>query len=79
MYERGGKVEKDERERMFELLEVATIFYMSRLDDAARKYLKERGITEATVKEFRLGLAGGCMERCVGVSQGEEILRQGDP
>ena len=58
VYERGGKVEKDERERMFELLEVATIFYMSRLDDAARKYLKERGITEATVKEFRLGLAG---------------------
>src|SRR3989344_4817420 len=34
VYERGGKGEKDERERMFELLEVATI------------------------KEFRLGLAG---------------------
>src|SRR3990167_7961363 len=58
VYERGGKGEKDERERMFELLEVATIFYTSRLSEPAKKYLKERGVSEATVKEFRLGLAG---------------------
>ena len=49
---------RDERERMFELLEVATILYTSRLSEPAKKYLKERGITEATMKEFRLGLAG---------------------
>jgi DNA primase len=58
VYERGGNQQKDERERLFELLETATIFYTSRLDDAAKKYLKERGVSDATIKEFRLGLAG---------------------
>ena len=63
VYERGGlpgqgKEQKDERERLFELLETATIFYTSRLSDAAKKYLKERGLSDATMKEFRLGLAG---------------------
>ena len=36
-----------------------SIFYMSRLSDAAKKYLKERGMSDATVKEFRLGWAAG--------------------
>jgi len=58
VFERGGKEKKDERDRLFELLETATIFYSSRLSDAAKKYLKERGLKDATVKEFRLGLAG---------------------
>ena len=60
VYERGqgGKEKKDERERLFELLEAATIFYTSKLSDAAKKYLKERGMTDATIKTFRLGLAG---------------------
>src|SRR3990167_4795808 len=58
VYERGGKEKKDERERLFELLETTTIFYTSRLSDAAKKYLKERGMTDATVQAFRLGLAG---------------------
>ena len=58
VYERGGKERKDERERLFELLETATIFYTSRLNDAAKKYLKERGMTDATVQLFRVGLAG---------------------
>ena len=58
VYERGGKEKKDERERLFELLEAATIFYTSRLSDAAKKYLKERGMTDTTIKTFRLGLAG---------------------
>ncbi len=59
VYERGGRQQKDERERLFELLETAAIFYASRLGDAAKKYLKERGLNDTTVKEFRLGLAGG--------------------
>ncbi len=59
VYERGGKEQKDERERLFELLEVATIFYTSRLSDAAKKYLKERGMKDVTMQEFRLGFAGG--------------------
>ncbi len=55
VYERPEK--RDERERLFELLEVATIFYTSRLNDAAKKYLKERGLSDTTIQEFRLGLA----------------------
>src|SRR3989344_219535 len=48
VYERPEK--RDERDRLFELMEVATIFYTSRLSDAAKKYLKGRGITEATAQ-----------------------------
>jgi len=58
VYERGGKEKKDERERLFELLETATIFYASHLNDDAKKYLKERGLTDATIQDFRLGQAG---------------------
>src|SRR6185369_12734917 len=58
VYERGGKEKKDERERLFELLETATIFYTSRLSDAAKKYLKERGLKEETIQAFRVGQAG---------------------
>ena len=56
VYER--KESRDSRERLFELIEVATIFYMAKLDDGARKYLKERGLREGTIKAFRLGLSG---------------------
>jgi len=50
--------EKDERDRLFELMEVVTIFYASKLDDKARAYLKERGMEDAIIKEFRVGFAG---------------------
>ena len=55
VYERGGKEKKDERERLFELMETAAIFYSSALTDAAKKYLKERGMTSTTIQAFRLG------------------------
>ncbi len=58
VYERGGKEQKDERDRLFELMETASIFYTSRLGDEAKKYLKGRGLIDATIKEFRLGWAG---------------------
>ncbi len=58
VYQKGGKGEKDARDRLFELIEAATIFYTSRMTPEAKKYLKERGIEEATAKSFRLGLAG---------------------
>ena len=58
VYEGGQKGKKDERDRLFELMETATIFYTTRLDEAAKKYLKERGINEQTIKEFRVGWAG---------------------
>ena len=57
-YTRGRPGEKDERDRLFELMEVATIFYTGRLSEEARAYLKGRGATDTTIKEFRLGLAG---------------------
>lgn len=57
-YSRGEKETKDERDRLFEVLEVATIFYSSRLPESARKYLYERGLDDSTIKTFRLGWAG---------------------
>ena len=48
---------KDERERLFELLEIATIFYTSHLTAEAKAYLKERGMAEGTVQAFRIGWA----------------------
>ncbi len=57
VYGRGNKEEKDERDRLFELIEVATIFYTSRLSEEAGKYLHDRGLNDATIKTFRLGLA----------------------
>jgi len=58
VYEKGGKEKKDERERLFELLETATIFYSSKLSEDAKKYLHERGLKDATIQEFRVGFSG---------------------
>src|SRR6185369_6400678 len=58
VYERGGKGEKDERDRLFELMETAAIFYASHLDAVAKNYLKERGVLETTMHSFRVGWAG---------------------
>jgi DNA primase len=56
VYSRAEK--KDDKDRLYEAMEAATIFYTSKLDDAAKKYLHDRGMEEATIKEFRLGSAG---------------------
>src|SRR3989338_6165753 len=58
VYGRSDKREKDERDRLFELMEVATIFYVSQLNDDVRKYLHGRSTNDATIKTFRLGWAG---------------------
>ncbi len=58
VYARGNKEQKDERDHLFELLENATIFYGSKLSESAKKYLRERGVTDSTIRDFRLGLAG---------------------
>lgn len=50
--------QKDQRDRLLELLEVATLFYQSRLDDKATEYLKKRGMEEGTIQSFRVGLSG---------------------
>ncbi|RJQ33691.1 DNA primase [Candidatus Parcubacteria bacterium] len=56
VYER--QEHKDERDRLFEMMEAATIFYISKLSDDAKKYLKNRGVNDATINEFRVGYAG---------------------
>lgn len=58
VYQGGGREKKDSRDRLFEVMEAATIFYVSRLDAEAKKYLTERGLEVATIQAFRLGLAG---------------------
>ena len=56
VYDKKGV--RDDRERLFELLEVATIYYAGKLTEEAKKYLKERGVEDATMQAFRLGWAG---------------------
>lgn len=51
--------QRSERERLLELTECATAFFQSALilQPAACAYLKERGVTEDTIKTFRIGYA----------------------
>lgn len=56
VYAKGEK--KDDKDRLFEAMEAATIFYQARLSNDAQKYLKERGLEEGTVRAFRIGFAG---------------------
>jgi DNA primase len=48
-----------ETEQIFEALEEATKYFENNLEKAPKigRYLKERGLSEATIKEFRLGYA----------------------
>jgi len=57
VYERPREGEKEERDVLFEIIEEATRFFEGNLAkaEAPRKYLKGRGLTEKTTKEFRLG------------------------
>jgi DNA primase len=56
VYSKGEQ--KDDKDRLFEAMEAATIFYQTRLTDEAKKYLKERGLEDGTVRAFRIGFAG---------------------
>lgn len=56
VYSKGEK--KDDKDRLFEAMEAATIFYQARLDEGARKYLLDRGLEVATMSAFRIGWAG---------------------
>ena len=56
VYEKREKT--DSRDRLFELMETAAIFYCSHLTDSASAYLEKRGIQKATAQSFRVGLAG---------------------
>lgn len=59
---RGEEKEKENKNRIFELLELATKFYEKQLWEGAGKtkilaYLHERGLTDESLKKFRLGYA----------------------
>ena len=58
-FSRESQEEKTEKDKILEALEEATQFFENELasNDAAREYLKSRGITEESMKEWRLGYA----------------------
>ena len=55
--ERVNPETKNEREQLFTALEHATIFFINNLTDGtpAKDYLKKRGLTDETIKEWRIG------------------------
>jgi DNA primase len=54
-----SKEEKDERDRLFDVLEAATEFFTKNLanDKGAREYIDKRGINEKSIDQWRIGLA----------------------
>ena len=56
VYSKGEK--KDDKDRLFEAMEAATIFYQTKLTDEAKKYLNDRSVSEGSMTAFRLGYAG---------------------
>lgn len=57
----GEKAEGDEKKRLLQILEVATLFFQTQLEKGSsgaeiKKYLLQRGLTEEAIKAFRLGL-----------------------
>ncbi len=63
VYARSEK--KEGVDRLFELMEVATVFYTSKLSEEAERYLQERGLTSSTTTAFRVGLAGSGWDDCI--------------
>jgi DNA primase len=85
--EPGAAAARERRERLYSLLARATTYYVRYLWDAreaasARGYLIERGFTEETLREFRVGYAPKAWDRILlasrtaGYSE-EELLAAG--
>jgi len=55
--EKGNFEQKNDKEAIFNALEAATQFFESNLpkSSSAQKYLEKRGLTEKTIKEWRVG------------------------
>jgi DNA primase len=55
--ERGSFEKKDDKEAIFNALEAATQFFESNLSrsQSAKNYLEKRGLTEKTIKDWRIG------------------------
>lgn len=63
-YDSRSQISSEEKNKIWEILELATRFYEKQLwegrgKDSALKYLKDRGLNEETIREFRLGYAPG--------------------
>lgn len=71
VYARSEKTEGTDR--LFELMETATVFYASKLSREAEEYLKQRGITEETIRAFRIGFAGSGWDECVSFLKGKKF------
>mgnify|MGYP002725547650 CR=1 FL=1 len=58
-YDPQSKEKSDEKERLFELMEAATEYLEKNFakNEEAQKYLKDRGFTDETIKNFRVGFA----------------------
>jgi len=52
---------KSERDRLYAVMEAATVFYVSKLGTAPsmKKYLTDRGLNETSLKSWRIGFAPG--------------------
>lgn len=58
-FEKQNPEEKDEKETLFTILEIVTQYYEENLTKNAKAltYLKDRGFSEETIKNFRIGFA----------------------
>jgi DNA primase len=56
---RGSNENKDNKERYYEIMEEATSFFETQFEKEpeARSYLRNRGLSDATIKSFRIGYA----------------------
>jgi len=63
-YDSRSQISSEEKNKIWEILELSTRFYEKQLwegrgKDTALRYLKDRGLNEETIREFRLGYAPG--------------------
>jgi len=61
-YTKGNEISKENRNKIWEILDLTTKFYKKQLWEGegkseALKYLKDRGLTDETINEFSLGYA----------------------
>jgi DNA primase len=56
-FDKDSQVHKTEKERLYTIMDEATKFYEENLKNSkeAQEYLKKRGVTEETIKKFRIG------------------------
>lgn len=56
--EYGNRDESDARDRLLALMETAAMWYAGKRGSDQETYLHERGLTDATIRAFRIGWAG---------------------